>query len=309
MQALEGCAGLDSDTGWVHPSTLALTVYGDAQRLLSARYGTHEPEVLPIYAAISAGDTDLQCVADFLLESAPVEEMGARTVRAMRFDIFEPRYGLKPGWVSGLTQGFAGQVFLATYLLTGDQRYLKAAAEVGNLLDVPVREGGVRVEISPGLYWYEEYAQQGQDPPLVLNGHLLALDFLYWMRQAAPDGPWGVLFDAGNAALVTSIGQYDGLLWSYYDARGHLANRKYHNFHIRQLSRYELHDPTGGLHAARKTMQWQAAIPFGIFQRIVTQPSRMLLMLTAAFAIGYLALMAIGSWIRQRGRRTFHADA
>ena len=301
-QALKGCAGLDAEHRWIHPSTLALTVYGDAQTLLSARYGTHEPEVLPKYAHVSSSLADLKCVADFLLESAPEENIGSRTVRVMRFDINQSKYGLTPGWVSGLAQGFAGQVFLATYLLEQDEKYLNAAIEVGNLLRVPIDQGGVRVEISPGIYWYEEYAQMGRDPPLILNGHILALDFLYWMRQAEPDGPWGAMFESGNAALAARIGQYTGPYWSYYDSRRSLANRKYHNFHIRQLARYERHDPSGALRSARTTMQWQAAIPIGIFQRMFTQPSRMLLFLTCALALCYFSIAMIGYWIVARRR-------
>ena len=182
--ALEGCAGLKDNVGWVHPATLSLTVYDKVQEKLTAHFGEHRPEVLPGYARVHSADEDLRCVADYLLEVSPPENIGGLQVRAMRYDTEKPMYGLRPGWVSGLAQGFAGQVFLAAFVEHGDTRYLEAAVQAGNLLRVPINDGGVLVELSSGDIWFEEYAQAGQEPPLILNGHLLALDFLYWMARA-----------------------------------------------------------------------------------------------------------------------------
>ena len=134
-----------------------------------------------------AGVGELLCVADYLLAATRVEEIDGRQVRRIVFDIPENTYGIANGWVSGLAQGMAGQVLLAAHLETGDEKYLRAARELRNLFFVPVTSGGVRVEISPQQVWYEEYAKPGTRPPLVLNGHLLALDFLYWMSQVDPD--------------------------------------------------------------------------------------------------------------------------
>lgn len=288
--ALQGCPSPGGPRSWVHPTALALTVYGDAQRVLQAAFGPHGPEVLPDYAGRIVGTAEVLCVADYLLAATRVQYIGGRPVRRVVFDVPENTYGIAAGWVSGLAQGMVGQVLLAAYLETGDDSYLIGARELRNLFLVPVAEGGVRVEISPDATWYEEYAEPGTPPPLVLNGHLLALDFLYWMSLADPDDATSALFDAGLRAAVNTIDRYAGRAWSYYDRQGHLATGKYHAFHVRLLRRYELHDDTGALRAARQRMQWQQAIPLGVFQRLFTQPSRLLVFLTGACFAFYLLL-------------------
>ena len=305
--ALHGCPSPGRSRAWVHPTALALTVYGDAQRILRGAFGSHGPEVLPDYARQSAGVDELLCVADYVLEVAHVEELDGRQVRRIVFDVPEATYGIAGGWVSGLAQGMAGQVLLAAHLETGDGKYLRAARELRNLYYVPVASGGVRVEMAPQQAWYEEYAHPGTRPPLVLNGHLLALDFLYWMSRVDGGAETAALFDSGVRAAVATIDRYSGRAWSYYDQRHHLATGKYHAFHVRQLRRYEMHDTSGALRAARKRMQWQQAVPLGVFQRLFTQPSRLLAFLAGTcFALYVLLFFAARQVRRQysRGKAT-----
>jgi len=286
--ALSGCEALDPDGEWIHPTTLALTVYGDAQALLADAFGQHGPEVLPGYAEIRRGESELLCVADFLLAVSEREKIEDHEVRVFRFDAPHVRYSLKSGWVSGLTQGIVGQVFLGAYLAGEDRKYLIAARETGKLLAVSVEGGGTRIEMQNGSAWYEEYAQSGTRQPLVLNGHFLALDFLYWMTQFEDESDWGEMFDSGLQAVVARIGNYQGFSWSYYDEQSNFATRKYQSFHVRQLSRYSIHDDTGALTHARDVMRWQLLVPVGIFQRLIVQPSRLLLFLTGLFFVVYL---------------------
>ena len=298
--AQHGCASLGRSRAWVHPTALALTVYGDTQRILRQAFGSHGPEVLPDYVLQSAGPGELLCVADYLLAVAHVEEVGGRQVRRIVFEIPEATYGIASGWVSGLAQGMAGQVLLAAHVETGDAKYLHAARDLRNLYFVPVSSGGVRVDVAPQLAWYEEYAHPGTPPPLVLNGHLLALDFLYWMSRADAGGETDALFASGVRAAVAMIVRYSGRAWSYYDQRHHLATGKYHAFHVRQLRRYEMHDESGALRAAREKMQWQQVVPLGIFQRLFTQPSRLLICLTGACFALYMLLFFVARQVRRR---------
>jgi hypothetical protein len=285
--ALTGCETLDPDGDWVHPATLALTVYGDAQAALAGEFGEHGSEVLPDYAKIRRGGLELECVANFLLAVSERRKVEGLDVRAFRFNIPYEKYGLTSGWVSGLAQGIVGQVFLGAYLASKDRRYLTAAREAGQLLAVGVNQGGVRVDMPNGGAWYEEYAQSGINPPLVLNGHLLALDFLYWMKQFDHESKWDAMFESGLQAAVTQIDRYQGFAWSFYDQQSNLANRKYQSFHVRQLDRYAIHDDTGELARARDTMRQQLLVPAGIFQRLFIQPSRLLLFLIALFFLVY----------------------
>ena len=295
-----GCSSLDASQTWVHPTALVLTVYGDTQRILGEAFGPHGTEVLPDDADNFAGVAELLCVADYLLAVTRVEDFDGRPVRRIVFDIPENTYGIANGWVSGLAQGMAGQVLLAAHLETGDGKYLRAARELRNLFFVPVTSGGVRVEISPQQVWYEEYAKPGTRPPLVLNGHLLALDFLYWMSRVDADDETTALFDSGIRAAVAMIDRYSGPAWSYYDQRRNLATGKYHAFHVRQLRRYEMHDDSGSLRAARKRMQWQQFVPLGVLQRLFTQPSRLLVFLTGMFFMLYVMLFFVVRQLRRR---------
>jgi hypothetical protein len=283
--ALTGCENLRTGDVWVHPTTLALTVYGDAQVVLEEAFGPHGPEVLPAYSEVRRGDHELGCVAEFLIAVGDREHFNGNAARVFRFQIPYARYGLDSGWVSGLTQGVVGQVLLAYYLKSGDAKYLVAARETGRFLAVDLDQGGVRVSMNGGGAWYEEYAQKGVSPPLVLNGHLLALDFLYWLSLADSDPVWDAMFDAGIKAAVAEIDRYLSFAWSFYDQNSNLATRKYQSFHVRQLDRYSMHDPTGKLKRAGEKMRWQLMVPLGIFERLVTQPSRLLLLLVGLFFI------------------------
>ena len=136
--ALQGCSSLDRSQTWVHPTALALTVYGDTQRILRKAFGSHGTEVLPDYAEELAGVGELLCVADYLL--AATRGAGNRRQAGTADRLRHPgeTYGIANGWVSGLAQGMAGQVLLAAYLETGDEKYLRAARELRNLFFVPV---------------------------------------------------------------------------------------------------------------------------------------------------------------------------
>ncbi|MFK8016098.1 MAG: D-glucuronyl C5-epimerase family protein [Gammaproteobacteria bacterium] len=300
MRAKEGCAAIQGDE-WVHPATLSLTAYGTAQRHLGDAYGLHEPEVLQDYAAAPSTDADLRCIADFLLHVAPVERRGGLPVRAFRYDIPKSSYGIESGWYSGLAQSFAGQILLAAHVRFEDPVYLEAAIEVGNLLRVEIGDGGVKIPLADGAIWFEEYAQSGKTPPMVLNGHLLALDYLYWLGRADPAGPWLALFDAGIKSVVGEIDTYAGRAWSYYDALGNLANHKYQRFHIRQLRRYSSHDQSGTLGSAGDAMSRQLWIPAGILQRLATQPSRLILFLVGCFSLMIFSMWTgIRLWVTRR---------
>jgi hypothetical protein len=245
--ALAGCSQIQASHGWIHPTALALTVYGEAQHAPGDAFGAHEPEVLPRYARERAGLEELRCVADHFLASGEIVTIGSRRVRVFRFAQPYGTYGLGAGWVSGLTQGMVGQTLLAAYLAFGDGKYLDGAREAGALLAVDIGRGGARIELPEGAIWFEEYAQPGVRPPMVLNGHLLALDFLYWMQKQEPGGEWDDLFDAGMRAVVGQIDKFLSFAWSYYDQEPNLATRIYQAFHVRLLSRYGRHDGSGAL--------------------------------------------------------------
>ena len=284
------CEELGRAETWVHPTSLALTIYGDVQAVLAERFGPHEPDVLPEHSRNRPGAKALLCVADYYLRVADLGSFDGVGTLAFPFEFEYPKYGLRAGWVSGLTQGLAGQTLLAAYLVSEDEKYLDAARAAGNLLAVDVQSGGAAVQLGESAIWFEEYAQPGVEPPLVLNGHLLALDFLYWMQRMEPSAGWNTLFDAGVNAAVQEIGSYQSIGWSYYDQRQNLATRKYHAFHVRQLERYAAHDDSLALQGAATEMRLKLYVPIGILERLLTQPSRLLVFLLVSFLVVWLVV-------------------
>lgn len=294
-----GCHGLRKGE-WVHPTALALTVYGEAQSVLKMRFGGHGPEVLPSYATLHPGMDELFCVADFFIGEGGQRKIGQYRVMLFPFQSDYEKYELEDRWLSGLTQGMVGQVLLAAYIASSKPKYLDAARQAGNILAIPINEGGVKVTLDGGGTWFAEYAQRGTSPPLVLNGHLLALDFLYWMNKIEPGWVWKDLFSSGVHAVVLQVSNYEGPFWSYYDQRNTLATRKYQAFHVRQLQRYSMHDESGALQRAAEQMQLQLYIPLGVFQRLLTQPTRLLFFLTASFSIVYFPAVWVVIRVRSR---------
>jgi len=151
-------------------------------------------------------------------------------------------YGLKPGWISGMAQAYVAVVVAAASTCSKSQdakKFAEFASFAIASLEVPVEYGGVLVKVKGGN-WYEEYAQPGIVPPLVLNGHiyvLLALDALRYFDARAQS-----LLSTGIQAVLGNIERYDGVTWSYYDSVGTPANNVYqqslHTWQMKQL--YEM---------------------------------------------------------------------
>lgn len=295
--ALGGCKEISrGGAGWVHPATLSLTVYGTVQTVFEQNSSQNLKEVLPAYRTKAPDFEELICVADYLkahgseFEAVLAGDTEKSEVLAFVYNIDKPVYQIKAPWVSGLAQSFSGQVMLAAYLKTGDESYLNSARAITNLLFVPISEGGVLVKSDKG-YWYEEYASRDSMPPLVLNGHLLSLDLLYWMNEFDRSERWGEGFSKGLNMVKSNIEEFHSFTWSYYDLRGNLANGKYHRFHIRQLERYSNYDDSGAMKKAASKMQLEVFFPLGIFERLLMQPTNHLLFLVGCFFFIYSLLL------------------
>lgn len=268
---------------WVHPATLSLTVYSQTQQLLNQQHNLYE--VLPHYAS-QYESNDIACVAKVLINESEKHKSGSSYYS---YQVDKPIYNLYDEWYSGLAQSFAGQVMLATYLKTNDDDYLEMARKLAHFLEVEVKNDGVLLKKSSNEFWYVEYASKNVSPPEVLNGHLLALDFLYWMSiyDERYSDKWKSLFERGLKAVLADIEDYTGIFWSYYDKEGTLANGKYHRFHIAQLERYKAFDSSGRLESAQHIMELQLYFPSGVLYRLLTQPSNLLWFIFSFFMIFY----------------------
>lgn len=89
----------------------------------------------------------------------------------------------KPGWVSGMAQGQALSVLSRAYLLTGNNKYLRAGDKALKFMVTPVSEGGTLdslEDIDPSLKNYlifEEYISKPAS--YTLNGFMFSLLGLY----------------------------------------------------------------------------------------------------------------------------------
>lgn len=273
---------------WLHPATLSLSVYKQAQFYLNPKSAIL-PEVLPHYQN-QVESSELSCIAELLIKQSITYD--PNTVY-FKYDVDKPIYNLYDEWYSGLAQSFTGQVMLATHIKTGDPKYLDLARKIANFLFVDVQNGGVLLKKSAQEYWYVEYANRSIDIPEVLNGHLLALDFLYWLSIYDKENSqkWKILFELGMNTTVNDIDDYLGIAWSYYDKKGTIANGKYHRFHIAQLERYKKFDQTGKLESAQKKMIYQLYSPTGVLYRLVQQPSKLLVFIFMIFAFIYSSII------------------
>lgn len=301
--ALKGCDSLSNEQ-WVHPATLSLTVYGTTQNKLE-KYNTDKlPVVLPKYRNNIVSDDELVCVANYLLNNSKLIVENEKIIaRYFEYPTPKPIYNIKKPWVSGLAQSFTGQVLLAAYIDTNDSKYLEAAKQVGAFLMIKVKNGGPLILLDKDNYWFEEYAEKNSKSPMVLNGHLLTLDFLYFLMKIDSNVKWKLLFNKGLNAAVNNIHKFVGSNWSYYDLNLNFANGKYHRFHIRQLERYELFDNTGKIKTAKQTMKDQLLLPLGTLERLITQPSKLLVFIYISFFIIYSFIIFILIQIYRKAKK------
>jgi len=178
----------------------------------------------------------LNC-ADWLVNNA---------VRYNNYTIWEYNfpwtYNMSPPWRSGMAQGQGVQALTKAYNLTGNEKYLKAAKTALNAFYIEVKDGGVTLKENDG-WWYEEYADENGSNSRVLNGMIFALLGIHEYYEQTGDEDAKHLFNKGIIALKNHLSDYDTGSWTYYDALGNLASKKYHNIHIAQLS--ELYNITG----------------------------------------------------------------
>ena len=125
-----------------------------------------------------------------------------------------------------MAQGLGVQVLILAYNLTGEKRYLESAKKALNAFYVEVSNGGVIIKEGDG-WWYEEYADEEGKMPRVLNGMIYALLGIWEYYKITGDENAKYLFDRGITSLKNHLHEYDANCWTFYDALGNLASKKY----------------------------------------------------------------------------------
>ena len=150
-----------------------------------------------------------------------------------RNDFPNKRYGLKPGWISGMYQGQAMSLYLRYGQMFGEEtKYIEKAKRVYDFFEVDYRDGGVKRFDSRNNLWFEEYPSE--KPSFVLNGYIYALLGIYDLWRVTGEAEIKTKIDQCIQTLQDSLHLYDSGYWSIYDQlKKELATRYYHkNIHI-----------------------------------------------------------------------------
>jgi hypothetical protein len=257
-----------------NPVSLAQEVLPQSQCLLSTYYIT-----LPLLNCkeIKINHREIMNSANNILKHLKYKTYKDLNFAMLPYDFYLPIYDLKAPWYSGMAQGHAIEVLLAAYNHSKEDKFKNNAILIGNSFKVNVSNGGVKVNLSKGL-WYEEYASNKKTKhPLVLNGHNFALDALFWLKQE--DSSFEYYFNEGLLAVKENVETYYSLSWTYYDRFNNIADKKYHNIHIAQLERLNKFREDDAFTSQIIKMKILNLLPFGFIERLIFTHNRMVLFL------------------------------
>lgn len=143
-----------------------------------------------------------------------------------RYPVPVPRYGVGPGWYSGMAQGIAISVFLRAWALVEDPGFIDAIDGARLLMLRPITEGGCALIDGTGRPFIEECPSQ--PPSMILNGSNFAL--IGWL-ELDPEAA-----RPASDRLAELLPAFDNGHWSRYDLRyGASASYAYHRLHVSQL--------------------------------------------------------------------------
>lgn len=256
----------------------------------------------------SAETADVIKIADFMIESSDVESINGVEVVRFPYAIEYQSYELSSPWYSGMAQGHAIIVFLHAYTITGDVRYLDYALLSANTLATPLEDGGVLLEAGGEGVWFEEYADPTKDSdmaPRVLNGHVFAVDGLFWAWFVTQNVFYRDLLVRSIAGVESTIGKYDSGFWSYYGLHYNFAHAGYHSIHIEQLNRLLEYSSVLGvtetedINTYKDKFRGYKNLPFlGYIQRLLYQRNNMIYVILISnisfFFVVFCGLTAIG---------------
>jgi heparosan-N-sulfate-glucuronate 5-epimerase len=134
---------------------------------------------------------------------------------------------------SAMTQGECISAFVRAARLTNDAAFAGAALRAFDLMARPVAEGGPLMREGDDVYLEEEPVTPRSS---ILNGWMFALLGLHDLCLACGKEEAHQLFRDSLRTLKKRLCEYDAGYWSYYDLRGHLASRFYHELHVALLS-------------------------------------------------------------------------
>lgn len=133
---------------------------------------------------------------------------------AWYWDTSIPVRGIKPPWISALTQSVGISLLLRAYQDTGKRKYLDVATKAFGWMKLPVAHRGVAFSNANGT-WLEEYPNK-DNPSHVFNGHVWGLFGVYDYYRVTGDKSALALFNAGVRVIKAEIDNYDIGNWVVY---------------------------------------------------------------------------------------------
>jgi heparosan-N-sulfate-glucuronate 5-epimerase len=202
-------------------------------------------------------------LADWLVRYGERDEHGV----SWAHDYAQPKYGLQPGWRSGMTQGEAISVLLRAHAATAAERYLRTACDAFGPFTAQTPDGGV-VRSLDGALVIEEYP--APEPTAVLNGWIFGLLGLHELTLVDDRAIVAETFWRTRAGLLALLPRYDIGWWSRYSlgsyGRPDLAKPFYQRLHVVLLDAVDLVTPDPLLLSTAR--RWEAQITTAAMARI-----------------------------------------
>jgi hypothetical protein len=144
-------------------------------------------------------------------------------------------FGARPGWISGMGQGFAMACFAAANTVTRDDRYLSAARQAFVAMRAPFGDRGTTVRVGRGVF-FEEVAGAGARPAHILNGMIFALAGVWMVNAIDPRPEYERALRDGILGVRAIVDRYSAPGASLYDlGTQQLAPTKYNLVHVELL--------------------------------------------------------------------------
>ncbi|NJE09030.1 D-glucuronyl C5-epimerase [Thermococcus sp. M39] len=158
-----------------------------------------------------------------------------KNYQGLEYAVFENYFHFENSsipWISGYAQGLGAGLYARAYNITKNESYLKTAQLLMNSFRVSYSKGGFVVNSTYGL-WILEYAYNSNE--LVLNGHIIALQGVYYYWEITNDTYAKWVFDEGVKAVKKALPDFDENGWSLYSNIHGRAMKNYHKLHIQLL--------------------------------------------------------------------------
>ncbi|GCC10326.1 hypothetical protein IPdc08_00349 [archaeon] len=216
----------------VEEGGIPLTYYG---KKLGLRLAYHNVDLKAreyFYRYLKTGDVSYKkkglFLTDFLISRA--ENINGAVIWKNPFPW--KVYGIKENWSGSLMQAGIMKTMLLAYEVTGNKTYLDYGNKALNAFNIEVSNGGLKV-YRKGRVWYPEYTKK--NPPYVLNGFITSLLWIRGYYLETNNTLAENLYENGMQSLKYFLPEYNAKNWSYYDALGNLASRKYMTLQVEQM--------------------------------------------------------------------------